>query len=664
MTVQLPLFVPTSDWKLPSMADLPSWKGARRVCVDVETKDEQLRTLGIGVRRGGKIVGFGFTIEDGPSRYLPVRHEGGDNLDLKQVLRYMKAQAGAFTGEIAGAKLDYDLDYMSEEGIEFKKVKYFRDCLIADALLNELQDSYGLEDVCQRHGIEGKDEAVLMEAASAYCSKQERKTKGFHKKFLHRLPGRFAGQYCEQDTRAPLAALRKIEKQIDELDLWNIYNLESQVTPVLVRMRRRGVRIDLEHLTKVEAWSLQQETEALAVVKRETGLTIDTGNVWKADALAQPLFAIGMQLKKTAKGEWNIDKDVLASVDHPVTKAIAHARKVNKLRTTFAESVRTHMVGDRIHCTFNQMRGQKDEDDAEQGGQGGRYGRLSCVKPNLQQQPSRDEFADFWRKIYVPEHGSIWNCNDYSQQEPRWTTHFAAVKNFPMAAAACEAYHKDPNLDNHQFMADLTGLPRKYAKNIYLGLCYGEGGAKLCHDIGLPTRWALAVGRGRERRVQYFATQYEAYQAGRDHVDRYIYEAAGEEGQHVLNAFDERAPFIRKLAKAATDTAKKRGYIITVEGRHLHFPVNEDGSYDWTHKALNRLIQGTSADQVKKAMVALDAAGHFLQLQVHDELDSSTADVKEAEKIAKVMRLIIPAKVPFRVDVETGPSWGELKKAA
>lgn len=668
MPTQLPLFVPASTWQLPDMARLPSWKGAPRVCIDTETKDEKLTSLGIGVRRGGYVVGYGFTIEGGPSHYLPVRHEGGDNLDEKQVLRYLRAQAKEYSGEIVGAKLDYDLDYLAEKEIEFKKVKYFRDCLIADALINELQDDYDLESVCQRHGIEGKDETLLLEAAAAYCTKAERKTKSFHKKFLYRMPGRFAGPYCERDTQAPLAVLRKQEKIIDEVgdgyDRWNIWNLESRVLPVLVKMRRRGVRIDIKHLEEVERWSLEQETEALALVKRETGLTIPVGDVWKPDVLAQPLLAIGMQLKKTAKGEWNIDKDVTASVDHPVPRAIAHARKVNKLRTTFAASVRKFMINGRIHCTYNQMRGQKDENDAEQGGQGGRYGRLSCVKPNLQQQPSRDEFAEFWRRIYLPEEGAIWSCNDYSQQEPRWTTHFAAVKKLPMAEDACKAYHDDPNLDNHQFMADLTGLPRKYAKCIYLGLCYGEGGAKLCHDIGLPTRWALAVGRGRDRRVEYFVTQYEAYQAGREHIDHYIYEAAGEEGQKVLDAFDARAPFIRKLARAASDTAKRRGYIITVEGRHLHFPVNSDGSYDWTHKALNRLIQGTSADQTKKAMVAIDEAGHFLQLQVHDDLNNSVADVAEAKKVASIMQFIIPAKVPFRVDVETGPSWGELEKAA
>ena len=97
-------------------------------------------------------------------------------------------------------------------------------------------------------------------------------------------------------------------------------------------------------------------------------------------------------------------------------------------------------------------------------------------QPNPKQDP---ELAGEWRKAFIPEEGAEWACNDYSQQEPRWTTHFAAVMDLPGAREAAQAYHDDPDLDNHQFMADLTGLKRVFAKNIYLGLTYGEGGAKL-----------------------------------------------------------------------------------------------------------------------------------------------------------------------------------------
>jgi DNA polymerase I-like protein with 3'-5' exonuclease and polymerase domains len=473
---------------------------------------------------------------------------------------------------------------------------------------------------------------------------------------MWRLPARFVGAYAEDDTRLPLMILRRQERKIDQDDLWDIWNLESKVLPVLVKMRRRGVRINMDKLRGIEEWSLGEEAQALALVRHQTGVNIAVGDVWKAGAIAPALEAIGIQLNKTAQGQPNIDKDVLSGIDHPVAKALAWARKTNKLRTTFAASVRRYEVNGRIHCTFNQIAREDEKGDMK----GARYGRLSCVDPNLQQQPSRDEFAARWRSIYEPEEGALWATNDYSQQEPRWTTHFAAEMDLTKAREAAQAYCDDPKLDNHDFMAQLTGLPRKYAKNVYLGLCYGEGGAKLSRDLGLPTRWALA-GRwenGR-REISFFPTQEEAFQARNESQSGYVFETAGEEAQKVLDAFDERAPFIKQLAKKAQDMAGKRGYVKTVGGRRLHFPQRNDGTHDWCHKALNRIIQGSSADQTKEALVALDRAGHFIQLQVHDEIDCSVADVAEGKAIGSTMTNVRKARVPFRVDTEIGPSWGE-----
>lgn len=648
--LQLPLFAPTASWQLPSLSSLPSWADAKRICIDVETKDPFLKQLGLSVRRGGYIAGVSFSIEDGPTFYLPIRHKGGDNLDEAAVLRYLIDNAKVFKGDLVGANLSYDLDYLWEEGIYFPQVEYYRDIQIADPLIYELHDSYSLQNIALRYGFAGKDEAVLKEAAKAYGVDP--------KSGMWQLPGRFVGQYAEADTKQPLLVLRKQERIIDDKDLWDIWNLESKVLPILVRMRRRGVRIDQDRLQKVETWSIEQEQQALDLVRAQSGIRVALGDVWKPGAIAPALEAIGVQLGKTSQGKDQIDKDVLGSIDHPVAKALAHARKVNKLRTTFAASVRRYMVNGRINCTFNQIAREDDKGDQK----GARYGRLSCVDPNLQQQPSRDEFANMWRSIYVPEEGALWGCKDYSQQEPRWTTHFAAIMDLPGARAAAQAYHDDPNLDNHQFMADITGLPREFAKNLYLGLCYGEGGAKLSRDCGLPTRWALSTGRGRSRELQHFERYEDAVKAGMEHEHRYIFETAGEDGQAIIDKFDDRAPFIRKLAKAAEAKAKQRGHIITVGGRQLHFPQRPDGSHDWCHKALNRLIQGSSADQTKKALLALDAEGCFMQLQVHDELDSSLESVAQGQKLARIMQDVTPALVPFRVDLEIGPSWGEMEK--
>ena len=662
------MFKPKCDWRPPSMSDLPSWKNAKRIGIDVETKDTELKKLGIGARRGGYIVGVSFAIEGGPKHYLPFRHEGGDNIDETSVLNYLRENANNFRGQLVGARLSYDLDYLWEEGIKTPNVEFYRDIQVADPLIYELENSFSLDNIAKRYGFEGKNEQQLREAASIY---------GVHPKSgLWQLPGRHVGEYGEDDAELPLQVLRKQEEHIEKNNLWNIWNLESQVLPVLVKMRRRGVLIDQDKLSEIEKWSLEQETEALALVKRETGIDIGVGNVWKADALAPTLEEIGIRLTKTSTGKPNIDQEVLGSVKHPVAKAIAWARKTNKLRTTFAQSIRTHMVNGRIHCTFNQIAREDEKGDQK----GARYGRLSAVDPNLQQQPSRDEFADMWRSIYIPEEGAIWGCNDYSQQEPRWTTHFAALVKLPKAEAAAKRYRDDPTTDNHDLMTTMIHKKtrdevdeaqfdkwRKHCKTIYLGLCYGEGGAKLCDDLGLSTRWALAFkGENRRRVVKYYKTQREAMEArmSLEVSDGFIWRAAGKEGQGIIDQFDAEAPFVRRLAKKATARAKKNGFITTIGGRRLHFPQRDDGSYDWVHKALNRLIQGSSADQVKIAMVAIDREmpDTFLQLQVHDETDGSYGTVEECKQVADIMQnCVTGTQVPFLVDTEIGPSWGEIK---
>lgn len=649
--MQFPLFTTVqSAWTPPDLNALPSWAGAKRVAIDCETRDEDLKKLGPGAGRrpNSYITGISFAIEDGPGGYLPIRHEGGDNLPVEAVLRYFRDQAKVFTGDIVGANLPYDLDFLAGDGIEFSRARFFRDIQIADPLICELHDSYSMQAIAQRWGFEGKNEAMLRAAASDY--------KIDPKKDMWKLPARFVGAYAEEDTRLPLNILRRQEREIDDQDLWRVYDLESRLLPVLTKLRRRGVRIDTDRLEQIERWAYAKEAEALARVRAATGVKIAVGDVWKPEALAPALEHIGIRLNKTSTGKPSIDKELLGSIDHPVADALERARKVNKLRTTFAGSVRDHMINGRIHCTFNQLRKQKDD---EEGTAGAAYGRLSCQNPNLQQQPARDDFAPMWRAIYLPEEGELWASNDYSQQEPRMAVHYACLARdligqhaWQSAIAARDAYRNDPNTDNHQMMADMAGIKRKDAKEIYLGLSYGMGGAKMCRKLGLPTMMAV-----RGPRFQLFdVNSPEGKRLVEEGARRF--EAAGPEGQRLLDTFDSKVPFVKKLAKACEARAKAVGYITTLSGRRCRFPKDRDGNFDWTHKGLNRLIQGSSADQTKAAMVALDAAGFDMIIQVHDEIAFSIRDPKEGEAAAEIMRNCVPLELPSKVDVEVGPSWG------
>lgn len=625
---------PSCEWQPPKVSELPRWPVHGRVGIDTETRDEQIKKLGIGVRRGGYMAGVSFAVEDGPSNYLPIRHEGGDNLSEDHVLEYLRDQAASFRGTLVGANLGYDLDYLAHRGVVFHRDVRHRDVQIAEPLIDELQDEYSLEAICKRHGLPGKDEELLRKAAEDWH---------VHPKLgLWKLPGRFVAKYAIGDAQRPLQLLRRQERIIDEQGLWPIYDLESRILPVLVRMRRRGVRVDFDRLEQIERWSLAEEAKALDLLYQEIGVRVAVGDVWESAPIAKALEAAGVELPRTAKSDKPSVKDeVLEDLDIPAAKHIRRARKVNKVRTTFVKSLRVHAIGDRIHGTLNQLRRTKDDESGDE--RGARFGRLSSTDPNLQQQPGRDpEIGPMWRAVYVPDEGKLWAALDYSQQEPRMLLHYAELCGCTKAKEAADRFRDDPTTDNHTLMAQMvfhcevpTKKQRSDAKQIYLGLSYVMGPAKLCKKLKLETKWITSRKTGK------------------------LIEVAGEEGEALFNQFHAGAPFIRELTKLCELRAERRGYVVTLLGRRCRFPMKKDGSgRDWTHKALNRIVQGSSADQTKKAMVEADAAGHELQLQIHDELDLSVRDRAEAEAVADIMRTCLPLSVPSKVSVEVGPNWG------
>lgn len=648
--LQQPLFPPETAWRVPRLSELPQdWNKARRVSVDVETCDPLLKKLGIGVRRGGYVVGISFALEgEGRGWYLPLKHLGGGNMeDPAAALQYVRDQAARFTGEIVGAKLDYDLDYLASLGVEFPLVEAFRDVQVAEPLLDELQFSYSLDSILGRHGLPLKDETTLRRAAAEYGLDPKGE--------LWKLPGTLVGEYGEGDAMRPLQLLAQQEKLLREQDLWNVWNLESAVLPVLVKMRRRGVRIDLDQLDKVERWSQAEEMKAWGEIARATGIRVKLGDAMKADVLTPVLQSIGVSVPVTAKTRKpSITKDWLAEIEHPVAGHIRRARQVSQLRSTFVNSVREHMVDGRIHCTFNQLKRQKDEEKDET--EGAAYGRLSCSDPNLQQQPARDpEIGPMWRAIYIPDEGGMWGQLDYSQQEPRMLLHWA-VKAGPArlnphahakALEMAEQFRRDPSTDNHTAFTKMVHgddvvswadfkHKRDECKQIFLGLCYEMGGPKLCKKLGLPTK------------------VIEHWKTGRR------MEVAGDEGQALLDKVNERVPYIKLLSLDLQKVAKDRGFVRTLSGRRCRFPKDDVGNFDWTHKALNRIIQGGSADQTKTALVEMDRAGLPLQLQVHDEIDLTVDSWEMAELGARIMEECVPLEVPSKVDAECGPNWGNV----
>jgi DNA polymerase I-like protein with 3'-5' exonuclease and polymerase domains len=642
--LQYPLFEPPAVWSLTQVADLPDWEGAARLGLDTETKDPNLHVTGPSVRTGGYVVGISFAVEDGPSHYLPIRHEAGGNLPPPEVIAYLRDQAARYTGILVGANLNYDLDYLAEMGIVFPKISGQRDVQIADPLIYELHDSYSLEAIAGRWGFSGKNEEHLRRAAAAYGIKADEV-----KESLWRMPGTHVGPYACDDAALPLRILRRQEKEIDDKSLWRVFDVESRLQPILLRMTRHGVKVDRQRLTEIGEWALQEELRQLDEIFRLSGRRLKAGDVNSKGPLIPILRDLGIRLGQTEKTRQpKIDAAALDEANHPVAKAIVRARKVNKLRTTFCASIERHLVGDRIHCQYSQIRSERRQGDER----GPRWGRISASDPNLQQQPARDDFAGRWRSIYVPDDPSLlWVSADFSQNEPRILTHYAEGHRLPRAREMAEEYRTNPKADNHNMMtvlihpeyADMDpkdpvfDAARSDAKIIFLSRCYGAGDGSIARKLGLPT-YTEKSGDGVVRLK------------------------SGPEGLAVLSKFHRKVPYVRGMAQLTKETAGARGYIRTILGRRCHFPRRPDGSYDWTNNALNRLIQGSAGDQIKLALVALGAAGLDSQVQVHDEVVGGYPNMEAARAVQSIMEQALKLRVPSRVDLAVGPSWGQAQK--
>ena len=599
------MFPPQSAWRPPS--ESPSFRDAKRIAIDIETCDPTLEELGPGVRRGAFIAGVSIGIDDGPAWYMPFGHlDDSENLEKDMVVDYLEYECRHFKGEVVGANLIYDLDFLAEELITFPNAKAFMDVQVAEALIDENQRSRSLETISHKYLLHGKDETLLTEAARAYYLNK--------KKDLWKLPARFVGPYAESDVRNPLDILRQQETIIAKQYLDNIWRLEQKVTPVILKMIRNGVRVDEERLEACRVYFERREEECYVAIKKLTGHDL-RGNINATARLAAVLRERNVVLPKTEKsGADSVTKEVLDALDDPVAELIRQAKKFNKGTNTFYNSVKTRLVGDRLHPNFHQC--VSDE--------GGTVtGRLSSSNPNIQQQPHHDEeIGTMWRSIYVPDTGWLWAKNDYKAQEPRLFLSYAALIGARGARQMAQRYREDPTADPYQMLC--PDLPKKHVKIIYLGRGYGMGDTKLRMSVEKALR------------------------------DTGVTEGVDEKVSTILYQFGISAPYFNDLTRSVTDRAVKNGFIKTLLGRRCRFPGGE-----FTHKATNRLIQGSAADMTKKAMVDLDAAGWTPHFQVHDELDFSVPNVEAANTIKRIMEDAVHLEVPVVCETTTGPSWGE-----
>ena len=616
---QIPLFTPETEWVMPE--ELKDLRGAKEIAIDLETYDPQLKELGSGnVVKNGHIAGIAVAVE-GWSGYYPVHHEQGGNMDKKLVFAWLQELFNQENTTFIFHNAMYDVCWLRSNGLSIKgKIV---DTMIAASLIDENRMSYQLNSLAKFYIGMGKDEKILIEAAKEYGVDP--------KADMWRLPAMFVGQYAERDAEATLKLWKRLEVEIYNQELTDIFSLETRLFPCLVDMRFKGVKVDLEKAQHIKQNLIKREETLIKKIKDLTGIDVE---IMAARSIAKAFDKLKLPYDRTEKSnEPSFTKNFLQNHPHELPQAIAEARELNKAHTTFIDSITKHAVNGRIHADINQIR----SDDG-----GTVTGRFSMSNPNLQQIPARHpELGPMIRSIFIPEDKCKWGSFDYSQQEPRILVHYAKLQNLEGVDEIVDAYQKG-DADFHQVVADMAGIERKQAKTINLGLMYGMGKNKLMAELGLMK----------------------------------------DSAEKLIQQYHHKAPFVKKLMDNVSRKANDRGKIRTLLGRACHFdlwqpvqfgvfkplPLEQARKeYDeplkraFTYKALNRLIQGSAADMTKKSMVCLYENGIIPHIQIHDEVDISVESDKKAEKIIEIMESTVELKVPNKVDYEQGNNWGEIK---
>ena len=620
--LQLTLTFKKSMWNTPmEYKDLSQYK---EIAIDLETKDDGLNNkLGAGWAIGkGEIVGFAVAVE-GWKGYFPFGHLGGGNMIPEQVKKYMKDICALPCTKIFH-NAQYDVGWLEASGIPVHGP--IVDTMIAAALIDENRFSYSLNALSVDYLNEIKAETELREAAAAHGIDPKAE--------MWKLPAEHVGYYAEQDAELTLKLWQRFKQEIATQSLTTVWEMEQQLLPILIKMRQRGVRVQVEKAEALQKEMKNQEQELLKAIKKESGIEVD---IWASRQIAKAFDKLKLDYPRTEKTkEPSFTQNWLINNKNKIAQLIVSAREINKFHGTFLSSIMKYQVNGRIHGEINQLRGDNG---------GTVSGRLSMSNPNLQQVPARNkDFGPKIRSLFIPEDGYKWGSFDYSQQEPRMTVHYAASigEGYEGSNELVQAY-QNSQADFHQTVADLVGIERTQAKTIGLGLMYGMGKQKLAISLGVSK----------------------------------------DEANELIIKYNKKVPFVKKLSDRCKYAADEKGVIRTKKGRKCRFDMWETRDFGlhvaekyedavakygkdnikraFTYKALNRLIQGSSADQTKQSMLDCYEDGHLPILQIHDELCFNVKDEKHAKQIQKKMQNAIEFKVPSVVEYGLGESWGDAK---
>ncbi|MFV1973043.1 MAG: DNA polymerase I [Thiohalobacterales bacterium] len=602
---------PTADYEtILTGAQLDAWleriQAAGLFAFDTETTSLDYMAA--------RIVGVSFAVQAGQAAYVPLAHDyPGAPAQLERAAVLDKLRPLLENKDIykIGHHLKYDRNVLANHDITLAGMRY-------DSML----ESYVLDSTATRHDMDSVALKYLNHQTIKY---EDVAGKGAKQLGFNEVPVETAAPYAAEDADITLrlhaamwpqlVAQPALEKVYDEIEL--------PLLTVLSDMEQTGVAIDTGMLARQSGELAKRILEIEQEAHREAGQPFNLGSPKQIqeilfDKLQLPVLA------KTPKGQPSTAESVLTelALDYPLPRLVLDWRSFSKLKSTYTDKLPAQVNPDtgRVHTSYHQAVAAT--------------GRLSSSDPNLQNIPVRTEEGRRIRQAFVAPAGRVLLAADYSQIELRIMAHLSSDAGLLAAFEAGADVHRATAAEVFGVAPEaVTADQRRSAKAINFGLIYGMSAFGLARQLGIP--------RG----------------AAQEYIDLYF----------------ERYPGVRDYMEATREQAREQGFVQTVFGRRLYLPDikarNGQRRQAAERTAINAPMQGTAADIIKRAMLALhewigSQTEHELTMimQVHDELvfEVATADVEAVKApITGHMAGAAELKVPLLVDIGTGANWDE-----
>ncbi|MFN9503255.1 MAG: DNA polymerase I [Rubrivivax sp.] len=559
-----------------------------------------------------RLVGISLAVEPGRAAYIPLAHDGPaapDQLPMAEVLQRLKpwledAQCGK-----VGQHIKYDTHVLANHGIAIRG--YRHDTLLQSYVL-EAHKPHGLESLAERHlnrkGLSYED----------LCGK------GAAQIPFSQVDVPRAAEYSGEDSEMTLQVHRCLWPQLQsQAGLRFVYEqIEMPCSVLLGRIERQGVLIDSAVLARQ---SRELGERILALEQEAYALAGQPFNLGSPKQIGEVLFGkLGLPVKKkTASGAPSTDEEVLQelSADYPLPAKLLEHRSLSKLKGTYTDKLplQVNPKTGRVHTTYAQAVAVT--------------GRLSSNDPNLQNIPVRTAEGRRIREAFIAPPGCVLASADYSQIELRIMAHMSGDPGMTRAFAEGLDIHRATAAEIFgQPVAEVSAEQRRYAKTINFGLIYGMGAFGLSQALGIEQK------------------------AARDYIERYFHRFAG----------------VKQYMEATKAQAAERGYVETLFGRRIVLPEIRGGNGPRRsaaeRQAINAPMQGTAADLIKLAMMAVQSAidsqglSTRMVMQVHDEL---VFEVPESEvdwlktAVPALMAGVATLTVPLVAEVGVGANWEE-----